>query len=206
MNWKNFLENLMTKDKMKLTNIAIVIVLGVALIIGANILGTAEEPPPLQPSSAQSTPYHINAQQSPQQQQAQQTHEAYLERRLEAILRTVEGVGQVRVMITLSARSNRVYAQNSTTSENSVTETDSAGGQRDQSETSSQKNIFTLNAQGGYQQPLLVREYEPTIEGVIISAQGARDPRIHAEIVAAAQTALGLDQNRVQVLTMAHTN
>ena len=196
--WKNFVDSLMTKDKMKLPNIAIAMAIGIGLILAANLFGGGEEAvaPDVAPSPPQVGPTGTLPPEG-------YRHEAYLERRLEGILRTMDGVGQVRVMITLSSRSSRVYAENVVRSEATTSEQDDVGGQRQQQDTQSQQTIVTINGQGGYQQPILVREYEPAVEGVIISAQGAGDPRIRAELLAAAQVALGVDLNSVQVLTMA---
>jgi stage III sporulation protein AG len=124
-----------------------------------------------------------------------------LERRLESILRTVDGVGHVRVMITLAAGSHRVYAENVVRSESSISEVDSAGGRRDQSDISGQHTMLTITREGN-QEPVLIRQYEPIVEGVIISAQGAGDGQIRAELRAAAQTVLGVEAHKVQVLRM----
>ena len=124
-----------------------------------------------------------------------------LERRLESILRTVEGVGNVRVMITLASGSHRVYAENVVKSESSISETDSAGGRREQSDISGQQTTLTITRDGN-QEPVLIREYEPVVEGVIISAQGAGDTRVREELGAAARVVLGVEAHQVQVLRM----
>jgi len=200
---KDQAEKLMTKEGMSPANIAIAILFGIGLIVAANLffspggVGTAEVGQGNEPEAAvvESGPVR-------QAQRAQPaSHEEALERRLETILRSVEGVGNVRVMITLAAGSYRVYAENVVRSESIVSETDSAGGRRDQSDVSAQNTVLTV-ARDGNQEPVLVRQYEPIVEGVIISAQGAGDARVRAELGAAAQAVLGLEQHQVQVLRM----
>ena len=202
---KDFIENLMTKKTMKPTNIAIAILLGIGLIVAANPFLS-----PGEPSGGTQEPTGLEHEAAAQvrgeaRQQAERTqpasHEEMLERRLESILRTVEGVGNVRVMITLVSGSSRVYAENIVRSDTSVSEIDSAGGRRDQRDVSGQHTTLTVSRDGN-QEPVLIREYEPVVEGVIISAQGAGNARIRAELSAAAQAVLGVEEHKVQVLIM----
>ncbi|MCL2852768.1 MAG: hypothetical protein FWE20_07020 [Defluviitaleaceae bacterium] len=201
----NIIENLMTKDRMKATNIAIAILFGIGLIVAANLFFSPSGPS--DPGSEEQVYESAQAAQTSQvaRQQAERSlptgHEEALERRLESILRTVEGVGNVRVMITLAAGSHRVYAENVVRSDSSVSEADSAGGRREQRDVSGQQTMMTITRDGN-QEPVLIREYEPVVEGVIISAQGAGDARIRAELGTAAQTVLGVEAHQVQVLRM----
>ncbi|MCL2674452.1 MAG: hypothetical protein FWE92_03890 [Defluviitaleaceae bacterium] len=201
-----YFEKFMTKDKMKATNVAIAILFGIALIVSANLFPRPSGQNAEDSNTAAQTPQpQYNAVQAQAQRQAMRpaaaTHEEMLERRLESILRTVDGVGNVRVMITLAARSHRVYAENVVKSESSVSETDSAGGRREQSDVSGQQTTMTITRDGN-QEPVLIREYEPIVEGVIISAQGAGDARVRDELGAAARVVLGLEAHQVQVLRM----
>ncbi|MCL2616919.1 MAG: hypothetical protein FWD96_04665, partial [Defluviitaleaceae bacterium] len=141
---KNFIEDLMTKGNMKAANIAIAILFGIGLIVMANVWPDSSAP---QEDYVQYVPQAEGSAIGPQprtltggvERPSQGSHEEMLERRLEGILRTVHGVGNVRVMITLAAGTHRVYAENVTRSEATVTETDSAGGRRDQRDISGQQ-------------------------------------------------------------------
>ena len=208
---KDIESSLFTKGKMTPTNIAIAILIGIGLIVAANLFfgsgGSGEEHDGL----AQYEPVAEPRGQEPgvtaqgfeprTARPGPMTHEEMLERRLEGILRTVEGVGNTRVMITLAAGTHRVYAENVVRSESSTNEVDSAGGRRDQRDISGQQTMLTITRDGN-QEPVLIRQYEPVVEGVIISAQGAGDARVRAELSAAAQTVLGVEEHQVQVLRM----
>ncbi|MCL2618077.1 MAG: hypothetical protein FWD98_03375 [Defluviitaleaceae bacterium] len=197
---KEQLEKLMTKERMSPANVAIAILFGIAIIVAANLFfepsGAGAEPPQAYAGSAAET---RQPQRAAQAQPA--SYAEVLERRLESILRTVDGVGNVRVMLTFAVGAHRVYAENVVRSESQVSEVDSAGGRRDQRDVSGQHTTLTVSRDGN-QEPVLLREYEPKVEGVIISAQGADDARVRAELATAAQTVLGLEVHQVQVLRM----
>ena len=203
----NFIENLMTKDRMKATNIATAILIGIGLIVAANLFFSPSGPDAKEQGMAERAQEMApaDANEKAARQEAVRTQgasrEEILERRLESILRSVEGVGNVRVMITLASGPQKVYAQNVVQSDSSVSETDSAGGRREQRDISGQHTMTTITRDGN-QEPVLIREYEPVVEGVIIAAQGANDARIRQELGAAAQTVLGLEAHQVQVLRM----
>ena len=54
----------------------------------------------------------------------QQEYQEYLEQRLEDILKTMDGVGNVRVMITVKDKGEKVVAKDNTTSNSSTTSED----------------------------------------------------------------------------------
>ena len=202
---KDTIEKLMTKDRMKATNIAIAILIGIGLIVAANLFFGPDSAGELGPGQAELSyePELLALASGSERQTAVRaaSHEERLERRLESILQSVEGVGNVRVMITLAVGPHRVYAENVVLSESSVSETDSAGGRRDQRDVSGQHTTLTISRDGN-QEPVLIKEYEPVVEGVIISAQGAGEAHIRAQLGAAAQTVLGVEAHQVQVLRM----
>jgi stage III sporulation protein AG len=198
--------NWFTKEHMSPSNVAIAILFGVGLIVSSNLLFGQSTHKATTPSLAQEPPAAKEAlvakeQAAPQPGTAASAHARQLEVRLEAILRTVEGVGNVRVMVTLAAGPQSVYAENVTRSESTTRETDSAGGFREQRQFSGQNTTLTITSEGR-QQPVLIAQYEPLVEGVIISAQGAGQERVAAALRAAAAAVLGVDAAKVQVLRM----
>jgi stage III sporulation protein AG len=65
-------------------------------------------------------------------QRAPSNYQAQLQQELESILSGIEGVGRVKVMLTLDDEQEVVYASNEETSERSSREEDSQGGIRHQ--------------------------------------------------------------------------
>lgn len=125
-----------------------------------------------------------------------------MEERLEEFLSLVEGAGRVRILIGISAHRETVFAVDSTASESFTREEDAQGGNREMSQRSDQSSTVLIPDRNGSSRPLVLRESEPRVEGIVIIAQGGADPIVRSELTRAAQAVLGLDAHRIQVLTM----
>lgn len=125
--------------------------------------------------------------------------EAQLENQLKTILQKVQGAGDVDVQITLDTSKEYVYAQNETR-ENSVTEeTDNTGGKRITKSDKKTFEIVTMH-QGNGESPVILKEIESQIRGVLVVAEGASNSAIKAKLTLAVETALGLPAHKVLVL------
>ena len=132
---------------------------------------------------------------------SQVSQEAYLARQMEDILSLVAGAGQVRVMLTLGTPAG-VYAVNTQMSLSITTEEDGEGGLRNIDTETSSNNYVMVRQADGSERPLRLQEMRPTIEGVIIVAEGAGDITVRDALVRAAHTVLGIGAHRVQVFQM----
>jgi stage III sporulation protein AG len=79
---------------------------------------------------------------------------------------------------------------------------DSQGGHRETRQNTGQQQTVLIPDRNGGSRPLVLRESEPAIEGIVIIAEGGDSPFVRAELTRAAQAVLGLDAHRIQVLTM----
>ncbi len=123
-------------------------------------------------------------------------YSAYLEKKLVNILSKLNGVGKVSAMVTLENSVEKVTAANTTkTSENTV-ENDSEGGTREIHREDINTQVVTKGSDGSL---LVVKEIKPTIQGVIVVAEGAEDPEIKEMLYDAVKTVLGIKGNKVQV-------
>jgi len=138
--------------------------------------------------------------QTPQQSFYQ---ERALEKRLEEIFSLVEGAGQVRVMISPLGGRETVFAIDTVQTQNHSVEEDSHGGSREQRQYSSQEQTVIISDRQGTDRPLVLREVEPSVEGIVIIAQGGNNSQVRADLTRAAQAVLGLDAHMIQVLAMA---
>ncbi len=127
------------------------------------------------------------------------SYERELERRVEEFLRTVDGVGEVEVMITLKSTEEKVLRIDRSESQSVTEETDSAGGSRSVKNGESQESTV-LTGSGSSSQPIVEKELMPEIEGVVISAQGGGDVRLQAEISAAMEALFHVPQHKIRVL------
>ncbi|MDR1703793.1 MAG: hypothetical protein LBS19_03790 [Clostridiales bacterium] len=125
-----------------------------------------------------------------------------LESRMEEILSLVEGAGTVKVLVNYSQGTEMVVARNSTSDVHVTDELDAAGGTREQNQSKIQDSVMTLRGQEGGEEPLVLYEIPPKIEGVIIVAEGGGEMLVKDALIRAASVLLGIDLHKVTVLKM----
>jgi stage III sporulation protein AG len=122
-----------------------------------------------------------------------------LENRLTEILSKIQNTGKVSVMITLKSGSEIIPAKDESITDKTTDEKDVDGGTRAINEKNTSDQVVFLNNQGGTSQPLVLKEINPDIKGVIIVAEGAKDPRVKLQLTEAVQTVLDVPAYRVSV-------
>ncbi|HBT47172.1 MAG TPA: hypothetical protein DEA73_04705 [Peptococcaceae bacterium] len=126
-----------------------------------------------------------------------------LEAELEEILAKVEGAGRVKVSVALAATPVREYATNTRAVQRSTEEKNQSGGTRVTTETDEDGQLVlarTSTLQG--EEPVVVRESKPEIQGVVVVAEGGRDPYVRLRLIEAVRTLWALAPHQVQVLPM----
>nr|WP_240951432.1 stage III sporulation protein AG [Caldanaerobacter subterraneus] len=124
-----------------------------------------------------------------------------LGRDLKSILSKIEGVGNVEVLITLNSDEEVVAAMDVVQSSTTTNEKDSNGTVREVVQTESNNKIVTSQNTSGQNAPIVLKRLMPEIRGVIVVADGAKDPRLRYEISSAVQTALGIPAYKVKVIS-----
>ena len=124
------------------------------------------------------------------------------EERLERILEQIDGAGRVEVMIRAEASKEYVVEKDITNSESSVTETDSEGGTRQNFGLERRESsVFTKDTSGN-DIPWVIKELEPTIEGVLVAVQGADQESVASEITQAVQVLFDIPVHKIKVVKM----
>ena len=113
------------------------------------------------------------------------SNQTELETKLENILSTIKNVGKVNVLINYSESSSLVPLYNESTTTSSTEEGDSGGGTRNVTETESKKDVV-FSESSGQKQPVTEKKVMPTIQGAIITAEGAKDANVKTNIINAA--------------------
>ena len=131
----------------------------------------------------------------------QEFNEYNLEQSLEDILSKMAGVGKVKVLITYSETSEVVAMYNETYVSSSTEETDTNGGIRKIEQTDTNKEII-YEEKDGEKTPITQKVVMPKIEGAIITAEGAGNVNIKANIIGAVSAATGLATYKIQVFEM----
>ncbi len=117
-----------------------------------------------------------------------------LEKRLEEILKKMSGIDDVKVLITYSETNQIVPLYNE-----QEKETVTSNGQKTERDASKEV-VFEEN--GSTKTPVLQTTKLPKMEGAIITAKGAQDIEVKANIIQAVEAATGLSSNKIQVFEM----
>jgi stage III sporulation protein AG len=105
------------------------------------------------------------------------------EKRLESIISDIKGAGEVSVMITYYSGTGKELAYETRTNRAS----------RDESVTENVDKQAVVTSG----EPVVLREVYPEVKGVIVTASGASDPRVKAEISEAVCASLGVAAHKV---------
>ena len=125
----------------------------------------------------------------------------YLENKLERVLAQMEGVGRVTVMITVSDNGESVVEKDASESSTTTTENDSSGGVRTVTEEQSSETTIYLETDGE-SRPYVQKEKLPSIEGVIVVAEGGGNSRVVSEISEAVEALFSVEAHKIKVVKM----
>lgn len=124
-----------------------------------------------------------------------------IETNLENILSKIEGVGNVKVLITYSESSEIVAMYNESNKNSTVEEKDSGGGIRTTEQTDTTKDII-YKEENGEKVPITQKVINPKVEGAIITAVGANNGTVKNNIIQAVEAVTGLPTHKIQVFEM----
>ena len=121
-----------------------------------------------------------------------------LEGRLAGILGQMDGVGEVRVMVTLENGYQRVYARSEKV-DSDVLEDIRSGEERKTQEKQVTEQTYVLIDGSGGEEPLVTAELEPRVKGVVVVCEGGDRPEVVGKVVDAVTVALDISSARVSV-------
>lgn len=112
---------------------------------------------------------------------------AETERRLEALLKNVQGVGQVNVMLTLKSGSTLELAEDSSTSMR-------------ESETKRESDVVTVSRGSGGEEVVVTRERYPTYQGAVVVCEGGGNSAVRLSVIEAVSVLTGLGSDKITVV------
>ncbi len=124
-----------------------------------------------------------------------------LEMKLENILSKINGVGNVKVLVTYSQTSRVIPMYDEDSTQTTTEETDSSGGTRITNEISSKKDIIYEEKENG-KSPITQSVVSAKIEGAIVTAEGAQNAEVKTNIIQAVEAVTGLATYKIQVFEM----
>lgn len=116
--------------------------------------------------------------------------EKSIEEKLSSLIKTVEGAGRVKVIVTVDCLEERTVAIN--------TETESGENKAEY------KSEYVIIENSGDSQGLLLKITAPVIRGVGITCEGAETASVKQEIIRLVSASLGVPVNRIWVTKMAN--
>lgn len=180
-----------TNNKKQIENLAIFVIILVITVIAINYIWKEDE--------EDEKEYTTNEKLATADKvDSNESVEYDLEKRLENILKSMEGVGSVEVLINYSETSTVVAMYNENVTESSTEETDSTGGIRTILETDTKKEIV-YSEEDGNSTPVTEKIVMPKIEGAVITADGASNAKIKNNIIEAVKAVTGLASHKIQV-------
>ena len=188
-------------NKRKLENIFAFVIILIVTIIAINFIlndGKSEKIESNDPNKRLATTQDTNT--SNDTSETEEKDE--LVKNLENILSKINGVGKVEVMITYSETSKTIPVYNEELTQEDTEETDSNGGTRKITQTDTRKEVIYEEVDGN--RTLITQSVvSPTIEGAIITAEGASNATVKANIVQAVEAVTGIATHKIQVFEMA---
>lgn len=109
------------------------------------------------------------------------------EKRMAEVLGAIDGVGRVRIMLTLRAGSTLRLAEDSSLS-------DSSG------QTKQEKQVLTVNRGSGRQEVVVTQQLYPTYQGAVVVCEGAGSSSVRLAVVNAVSVLTGLSSDRISVV------
>lgn len=130
-----------------------------------------------------------------------QEYASYTERRLETILGEMEGVGKVKVMITLADFGENIVEKDKKEQSKNVSESDAEGGVRKTDEyTAEGTTVYVENGNESY--PYVEKEVLPTVEGVLVVAEGGGNPAVVSNISDTVKALFKVEAHKIKVVKM----
>ena len=128
--------------------------------------------------------------------------EIKLEQRLSDILSEIEGAGEVKATVLLASGPEYRYAVNDKVTQRKVEEEDQGGGTRLTTERTEDGQLVLVRTSGtGVEQPIIVKELKPEVQGVLVVATGANNIFVKEKLIKAVVTLLDVPPYQVRVLT-----
>ena len=182
--------NFNEKEKKKLISLLVVGALCVVSLVALNIIQGKEKV-----ADAQKEENTTKQSEEAQQASSSEKEKDDLEKQLTAILKEINGSGDVSVMITYDNSEEIEPAYNSSATKETTSETDSSGGERTVETSSENKTLVTSNSSD----PIVIKTKEAKIKGVLVVASGAKDAQVKQTLYEAVQTALQISGHQVEV-------
>ena len=115
-----------------------------------------------------------------------------LQKEMEEILGRIEGVGELRLMLTLDRGTSKALAQDAALSY--------SGLPTDPEDYSRSTDTVVLSKSGSGESVVVVHETYPQFRGALVVCQGGGDPAVRLSVIEAVSALTGLGSDRISVV------
>lgn len=176
---------------------SVVVAVGILLIFLNNLFGTKTTPRATQP-----TPVRSSTGEKSQATMLSQV-EDQLGQNLEELLCQIDGVGKVTARVNLASSPEYIYAFNSNDADKTTEEKDTKGATRTITEVTKNGTLVLIKEDSsGKENPVIIKEIKPEVDGVLVIAEGASDEEVKAELYDAVGTYFHLPAHKITVKPM----
>jgi len=191
---KKIKEMLESQNRNKLIeNTVIVIIIGIILIIAGSTIFSGSDKKNRQEEAKKYT-----ASQEENKNASSELDET--EKKLKSILSQIQGVGKIDVMITYATTRENVPAYDIKKSQSKTLEKDSEGGTRDTSQEEYDSTIAYEDSENGGREPVIIKELQPEIKGVLVVAEGADRIEVRERICYSVMVLFDIPAHKVHVV------
>ncbi len=180
-------------NKKKIENLVFFLIILIVVLVAINLIWKDKK------EDIKST--DSNKRLATQEQNITEQKDDNLSNQLEDILQKINGVGKVKVLITYSQTSQTVPLYNEDSSQKDTQEQDKTGGTRKVVETDVKREVIYQETNGS-KTPITQSTVSPKVEVAIVTAQGATNTNIKADIIQAVEAVTGLASHKIQVFAM----
>lgn len=121
---------------------------------------------------------------------------------VEEILKYMDGVGKVKVLVTMETSGEVIVEKDSPFSRSNTVETDGEGGSRNISEMNNQEETVYITDSQGNKTPYVVKEMAPLVKGIVVVAEGGEKSEIKENITEALVALFDIEPHKIKVVKM----
>ena len=125
-----------------------------------------------------------------------------LEKRLEDLISKIDGIGEVKVMITLKATEEKIVLTEVSYEKNDENSTDSSGVVNTKNSYKEDRVVVYEEGSDGNKVPYVTKEKAPEIEGIAVIAEGGNNADNVLKISEIAQALFGISSHKISVIGM----
>ena len=129
-----------------------------------------------------------------------QQYKRQMEDEITALLKEIDGVGDVKVMITLESGEENIYAQQEKTAED-VQKQSKDNSSQETSQTTFENEIVIIS-QSGANTALVEKTVQPIVQGVAVVCSGADDVKVVSNVTNTVSVVLGVATHKIFVTKM----